>query len=100
MCLRNSKKWDNIVMGDPLPHHHLPTKHLVVIVNCGRQGDQNHRMNYPFYFSYVVFLEYTKNLYRHSFIDIGAFPNITKNTRSYRILSRLDELPGNDMGGW
>ena len=99
MCLRNSKKWDNIVMGDPLPHQHLPTKHLVVIVNCGRQGIII-IVSYPFHFSYVVFLEYTKNLYRHSFIVIGAFPNITESTRGYGILSRLDELPGNDVGGW
>ena len=86
-------------MGDPPPHYHFLTKGLVAIVSYSCQGNRKHWMSYLFYFLHVL-LVHTEGLYRHPFIVIDAFPNIAKTPGSDGMLSRLDELPGNDVGGW
>ena len=87
-------------MGDPPPHRHLLAKYLVVMVNCGCQGDREYRTNYLFYFPYVVFLEYPESLHSHSFTVIYAFPNITKNARGDGLFSRLLDVSfGDGVGG-
>ena len=87
-------------MGDLPPHHHLLAKHLVVMVSCGCQGDRKRRINYIFYFSYVVFLESAESLHRHSFTVINAFPNIAKSPGGNGLFSRLLDMSFRDgVGG-
>ena len=87
-------------MRNPFPYHHLLTKHLVAIVSYSYQGDQKHRMGYLFYFLHVILLVHTEGLHRYSFVNVNAFPNITKTAGGDGMFSRLDDLPGNDVGGW
>ena len=87
-------------MGDPLPHRHLLTKDLVAIVSYGRQGDQKHWMGNLFYFLHVFLLVHTEGFDRYSFVVANAFPNIAKIAGGDGMLSRSDDLLGNDVGDW
>ena len=62
--------------------------------------DRKHYTNYLLHFSCVVFLESAESLHRHSFIVIGAFPNITESARGNGLLGHFfDGISKNGVGG-
>ena len=70
------------------------------MVNGGAKGDWKYWVGYLSDFLYVVSLVHTERLYRYSFVVVDALPNVTKSTMGDGVLCCLDELPGNDVGGW
>ena len=61
-------------------------------------GDRKHWVRYLSNFPYIFILVHTESLYRHSFIVVNAFPDITGTPRGDWIISRLDEIFGYNVG--
>ena len=98
-CLRNSKEWDDVGVGNPLPHHHLLAEYLMPMVSTGVRCKRR-KTKYLSNFLYVFILVHPEGLYRHSFIIVDAFPNIGKTARGGGTIGRLDEFSRNDVGVW